>query len=120
MFAAVWPRHSDDSFLKRGYMYQKTFVLRGINDLNDIINSKKLRNLFAGYFNTYVQIYTTRIHHEDIGDILDVLKDSFPGIKMAGMSLFGIGEFNNQYTAILSFMFFKRSETQTISRQRCR
>ncbi|MBO5598222.1 MAG: response regulator [Oribacterium sp.] len=94
-------------------MYQKTVVVKGINDLNDLVNNKKLRTLYAGNFHTYAQIYTTRIHHEDISEILNILKSSFPGIKIAGMSMFGMGDFNNQYTAMLSFMFFKRSETQT-------
>ncbi|WP_049962450.1 ATP-binding protein [Oribacterium sp. FC2011] len=94
-------------------MHQKTFVIKGLNDLNNLTKNKEIRNLFANNYHTYAQVYTTRIHKDDIGEILNVLKSSFPDIKIAGMSLFGVGDFNSQYTAILSFMFFKRSETHT-------
>ncbi|OON87387.1 hypothetical protein BXO88_03690 [Oribacterium sp. C9] len=94
-------------------MYQKTFIARDIHEVKKIVENSDLKGFFSNTGDAYVQIYTTRIPEEDLKDILDLVHTSLPGIKTAGISLFGAPEINNEAIIILSFMFFHSTHIET-------
>lgn len=94
-------------------MYQKTFLARDINDVRKIVENSDLKGFFSNTGNSYVQIYTTRISEADLKDILALIHSALPGIKTAGISLFGTPEINNDPSVILSFMFFHSTHIET-------
>ncbi|ETP71931.1 signal transduction histidine kinase [Lachnospiraceae bacterium JC7] len=94
-------------------MYQKTFIARDINDVRKIVENSDLKGFFSNTGDSYVQIYTTRIRENDLKDILSLIHSSLPGIKTAGISLFGATEINNDPIIILSFMFFHSTHLET-------
>ncbi|WP_175494516.1 response regulator [Oribacterium sp. WCC10] len=94
-------------------MYQKTFVVHSLAEVKNVVEDPDLRGFFTNTKDAYVQIYTAKIHEDDLKEMLVILHTSFPGIKTAGMSLFGTPDINNDYAAIMSFMFFHSSHAET-------
>lgn len=94
-------------------MYQKTFIARDINEVKKIVDNTDLKGFFSNTGDSYVQIYTTRIPEEDLKEMLSLIHSSLPGIKTAGISLFGASEINNDPIIILSFMFFHSTRIET-------
>ena len=94
-------------------MYQKTFIARDIADVRKIVENTDLKGFFSNTVASFVQIYTTRIPEDDLKDMLSLIISAFPGIKTAGISLFGASKINEEAAVILSFMFFHSSHIET-------
>ncbi|WP_051671725.1 ATP-binding protein [Oribacterium sp. P6A1] len=94
-------------------MYQKTFIARDINDIKKIVDNFDLKGFYSNTVESFVQLYTTRIPEDDLKEMLSLISSAFPGIKTAGISLFGAREINNDPSVLLSFMFFHSGHLET-------
>lgn len=94
-------------------MYQRTFTATSIEQLKTIVEDKALNFIYRNTKVSYVQIYTARVDEDILKDTIKILKEAFPGIKTAGMSVFGATGINDHFSINLSFMFFKKSTVET-------
>lgn len=96
-------------------MKQSTFAVHNENEVYELIENVGLINAYQKARSTLLKIFVSSVSKVRVDQLLQVCRQSMPGIKTAGLSQDDSEENGTEDLVRLSFSFFEESEVDTRS-----